>query len=355
MGRKLFVDLQENSYNIIIEKGLLKTIGNEIKKIYNGSKIFIITDTNVNKFYGEKVEKSLQEAGFNTRKLVLEAGEETKSFQTLPIIYKELLDFKLTRKELIITLGGGVIGDLGGFAASTFLRGVPFVQVPTSLLAQVDSSVGGKVAVDLPEGKNLVGSFYQPKAVLIDPEVLNTLTDKFYRDGLGEVIKYGCIRDKEFFYKLKSLKTRDEVMENIEEIIYKCCDIKRSVVEADEKDLGERMLLNFGHTLGHAIEKYYNFTGYSHGEAVAIGMYCISLISEKLGITKEGTANEIKEILVSYNLPYEVELKDIDNVINTIALDKKNIGKVLKVIVIKEIGESIIYDTEPNFFKAVNE
>ena len=156
MGRNLYVDLGENSYNISIEKGMLSRLGDEVKKFYNGEKVFIITDENVNKYYGEKVEESLKKAGFNTRKLVLKAGEETKSFNTLPIIYNELLDFKLTRKELIITLGGGVIGDLGGFAASSFLRGVPFIQVPTSLLAQVDSSVGGKVAVDLPKGKNLV-------------------------------------------------------------------------------------------------------------------------------------------------------------------------------------------------------
>ena len=353
MAKKLFVDLKENSYNILIEKGILNRLGEEIKKLYNGKKIFIITDENVNMNYREVVENSLNTSGFTTRFMVLEPGEETKSFDTLPKIFKELLDFKLTRKELIITLGGGVIGDLGGFAASTFLRGVPFIQVPTSLLAQVDSSVGGKVAVDLPEGKNLIGSFYQPKAVIIDPNVINTLSEKFFKDGIGEVIKYGCIKDKKFFNMLKNLKSRAEFMDNIEDIIYNCCDIKRKVVEMDEKDLGERMLLNFGHTLGHAIEKYYNFTGYSHGEAISIGMYYITLISEQNGISKIGTAQEIKEILINFGLPFEVELKDNDAVIDTIALDKKNLGNVLKVILIKDIGESIIYDTKPEFFKEV--
>jgi 3-dehydroquinate synthase len=285
--------------------------------------------------------------------MVLEPGEETKSFNTLPKIYNELLDFKITRKDLIITFGGGVIGDLGGFAASSFLRGVPFVQVPTTILAQVDSSVGGKVAVDLERGKNLVGSFYQPKAVYIDSEVLNTLSDKFYRDGMAEVIKYGCIKDAGFFNKLKSLKNRTQVMDNIEDIIYNCCLIKKTVVEIDEKDLGERMLLNFGHTLGHAVEKYYNFTGYSHGEAVAIGMYNISLNSENKGLTKKGVSEEIKEILINYGLPYEVELEDNQTIVDTIALDKKNLGKILKVILVTEIGKSIIYDTTPEFFKAV--
>ena len=353
MKKKLFVDLKENSYNILIEKGLLNKLGEELKNIYFGEKIFIITDENVDKYYGSKVKDELDKIGYKTRKMVLAPGEKTKSFSTLPSIYNELLDFKLTRKELIITLGGGVIGDLGGFAASTFLRGVSFIQIPTSLLAQVDSSVGGKVAVDLEKGKNLVGSFYQPKAVFIDPDVLNTLPEKFYKDGMAEVIKYGCIKDRDFFYMLKSLKSREEVMNNIEDILYKCCYIKKFVVERDEKDLGERMLLNFGHTLGHAIEKYYNFTGYSHGEAVAIGMYNISLKSEDEGITEKGVAEEIKEILINYDLPYKVDIKDNNKIIDTISLDKKNIGNVLKVILLKSIGESIIYDTTSDFFKVV--
>lgn len=353
MGRNLYVDLGENSYNIAIEKGILSRLGEEIKKVYNGEKIFIITDDNVNKYYGEKVEKSLKDAGFLTKKLVLKAGEETKSFNTLPRIYNELLDFKLTRKELIITLGGGVIGDLGGFAASSFLRGVPFIQVPTSLLAQVDSSVGGKVAVDLPKGKNLVGSFYQPKAVIIDPEVLNTLPDKFYKDGMGEVIKYGCIKDKDLFNKLSSISSREELMEHIEDVIYTCCDIKRAVVEKDEKDLGERMLLNFGHTLAHAIETFYNFKGYSHGEAVSIGMYNITLKGEELGLTEKGVAENIKNILINYGLPYEMKINDNEAIVNTIALDKKNIGSELKIILLHSIGDSYIYNTKPDFFKAV--
>ena len=351
MKKNLFVDLKENSYNILIEKGLLNKLGEELKNIYFGEKIFIITDENVDKYYGSKVKDELDKIGYKTRKMVLAPGEKTKSFSTLPSIYNELLDFKLTRKELIITLGGGVIGDLGGFVASTFLRGVSFIQIPTSLLAQVDSSVGGKVAVDLEKGKNLVGSFYQPKAVFIDPDVLNTLPEKFYKDGMAEVIKYGCIKDRDFFYMLKSLKSREEVMNNIEDILYKCCYIKKSVVERDEKDLGERMLLNFGHTLGHAIEKYYNFTGYSHGEAVAIGMYNISLKSEDEGITEKGVAEEIKEILINYDLPYKVDIKDNNKIIDTISLDKKNIDNVLKVVLIKTMGEAYLEKTTVDFFR----
>ncbi|MBE6063756.1 MAG: 3-dehydroquinate synthase [Clostridium butyricum] len=348
---KLIVDLGERSYPIIIEKGLLDKINIEIEKVFNGGKIFVLSDKNVAAYYGERVVKCLEKAGYEVKLMVLEPGEETKSINTLPLIYNELLDFKLTRSDLIITLGGGVIGDIGGFAASTFLRGVSFVQIPTSILAQVDSSVGGKVAVDLDRGKNLVGSFYHPKLVLIDPKVLYTLDERFYRDGMAEVIKYGCIKDREFFYFLKGLKNKEEVMNNIEKVIHKCCYIKKGVVEKDERDTGERMLLNFGHTLGHAIEAYYDFKKFSHGEAVAIGMYEISRISEKRGITKEGTADTIKEILIQYGLPYQVEINEKSVILDTISLDKKNIDNVLKVVLLKSIGKSFLEKTNVEFFK----
>ncbi|OOM77273.1 3-dehydroquinate synthase [Clostridium puniceum] len=346
----LVVDLGERSYPIIIKKGLIDEINLEIEKIYKGKKIFILTDKNVDCHYGNRVKMCLINAGYEVKIMVLEPGEETKAFTTLPSIYNELLDFKLTRSDLIITLGGGVIGDLGGFVASTFLRGVDFVQMPTSLLAQVDSSVGGKVAVDLESGKNLVGSFYHPKMVLIDPNVLETLSERFFKDGMAEVIKYGCIKDKGFFNFLKNLKSKTEVMNNIEKIIYKCCFIKKCVVENDEKDTGERMLLNFGHTLGHAIETYYNFKKFTHGEAVAIGMYEISKIAENKGLTEKGASENIKKILMQYSLPYEAEIEDGSLILDTIALDKKNIDNVLKVVLLKNIGESYLEKTNVKFF-----
>lgn len=347
----LIVNLGEKSYPIIIKKGLIDETGKEIKKIFKGKKIFILTDKNVNSYYGDKVKECLIKEGYNVRLMALEPGEETKSFNTLPSVYNELLDFKLTRSDLIITLGGGVIGDLGGFVASTFLRGVAFVQMPTSLLAQVDSSVGGKVAVDLERGKNLVGSFYHPKLVLIDPDVLSSLSDRFFKDGMAEVIKYGCIKDKDFFYFLKSLKTKEEVMHNIEKIIHTCCYIKKCVVENDEKDTGERMLLNFGHTLGHAVETYYNYSKFTHGEAVAIGMYLISVKAEEKGLTEKGVAEDIKEILIQYGLPYEAPIKESEAILDTISLDKKNIDNVLKVVLIKIMGEAYLEKTTVDFFR----
>ena len=347
---ELKVDLKDRSYSIIIEKGLINRVSEEIRKVYKGKKIFIITDDNVNKYYGDKISNELKGSDFEVKLLSLKPGEETKNFNTLPIVYNELLDFNLTRSDLIIALGGGVIGDLAGFVASTYLRGVDFVQIPTSLLAQVDSSVGGKVAVDLDRGKNLVGSFYHPKCVLIDPEVLATLEDRFFIDGMAEVIKYGCIKDKEFFDYLEKMENNQQLINNMEVVIHKCCDIKRQVVENDEKDKGERMLLNFGHTLGHAIEQYYNYTKYSHGEGVAIGMYVISKISEEKGLTKKGTSQRIKDILVKYNLPYELDVK-IEETLEAINLDKKKLGNDLNVIILKEIGSSEIYKTTAEFLK----
>ena len=347
---ELIVDLKDRSYPIIIEKGLINRVSEEIRKVYKGKKIFIITDDNVNKYYGGKISEELKVSDFEVKLLSLKPGEETKNFNTLPIVYNELLDFNLTRSDLIIALGGGVIGDLAGFVASTYLRGVDFVQIPTSLLAQVDSSVGGKVAVDLDRGKNLVGSFYHPKCVLIDPDVLNTLEDRFFIDGMAEVIKYGCIKDKEFFDYLEKMGNNQQLINNMEVVIHKCCDIKRQVVANDEKDKGERMLLNFGHTLGHAIEQYYNYTKYSHGEGVAIGMYVISKISEEKGLTKKGTSQRIKDILVKYNLPYELDVK-IEETLEAINLDKKKLGNDLNVIILKEIGSSEIYKTTAEFFK----
>lgn len=338
---KLTVDLSHSSYDIIIQKGLLNNLSKEISEVFKGKKIFVLTDKNVDKFYGDRVLKGLSDFGYDTKKLVLEAGEETKSFFTLPKIYDELLIFKLTRSDLIITLGGGVIGDLGGFVASTYLRGIPFIQVPTTLLAQVDSSVGGKVGIDLDRGKNLVGSFYHPKKVIIDPEVLKSLSDRVFNDGMAEVIKYGCIKDKDFFDKLMKYKDKEEVMNNIEYIIHNCCKIKKEVVEKDEKDTGERMLLNFGHTIGHAIEKYYKYNKYTHGEAVAIGMYEITKISEASFETEKGTADIIKNILIKYNLPYKLDI-DLNEIKETISLDKKNINNKLNLIFLNKIGESKI-------------
>ncbi|MCY6485006.1 3-dehydroquinate synthase [Clostridium aestuarii] len=340
--KELRVNLCENSYAIYIKKGLFNYIGEEIKKIYNNKKVVIITDENVDKFYGKIIKSNLEKNDFNVYKIVLKPGEKTKSVDELLKIYDKLLDFGVTREDLIITLGGGVIGDLGGFAAATLFRGIHFVQVPTSLLAQIDSSIGGKVAVDLPRGKNLVGSFYHPKAVFIDPNMLKTLEKRFLYDGMAEVIKYGCIRDKKLFNDLLKYNSEEELFNNLEDIIYTCCSIKKEIVEKDEKDTGERMILNFGHTIGHAIEKYFNFEKYTHGEAVALGMYEITKKSEKMGITDKGALQLLKKILVQYQLEYEINLENKEKILEAISLDKKNKGEFMNVVLLKKIGEGFI-------------
>ena len=343
------VNLGKDSYDIIIKKGVLDHILEYIQPLFKGAKIVIISDDNVYPIYGEKIKKQLQ-VQYKVENIILPHGEKTKRFDILPSIYSQLLSFQLTRTDLIIALGGGVIGDLAGFVASSFLRGVKLVQIPTSLLAQVDSSVGGKVAVDLPEGKNLVGAFKHPSLVLIDPLTLKTLEQKFINDGMGEVIKYGCIKDKNLFNKLAQYNSFDELYENIDEIITTCVDIKRDVVEKDLYDFGDRLLLNFGHTLAHAIEQYYQYENYSHGEAVAIGMVQLTRIAEKKGLTKEGTSSKIEDVISRYNLPVKSHLTT-DKLYQAIHLDKKNINKKLSYVLLNQIGDAYVYPHDLSFIE----
>lgn len=344
---KLTVNLGENSYPIFIENGIIKKSGEHISQIFSGQKIMIVSDDNVFPLYGQQVMDSLKD--YECYSLVLPHGEPTKNFQSLPKIYTAMLDAKLTRSDLVIALGGGVIGDLAGFAAASYLRGIKLVQIPTSLLAQVDSSVGGKVAVDLPQGKNLVGAFYQPKMVLIDPDVLNTLPEHFIKDGMGEVIKYGCIKDGSLFDRLCAHSSFEDLKPELPEIIARCVDIKRIVVEADQFDTGERMLLNFGHTLAHTIEQYYNYERESHGEAVGIGMYQITRMAEEKGLTAPGCADQIKKALEIYGLPSSCGLP-VTDLTKAITLDKKNLNGKLNVVLLKELGSSYVYPTDISFF-----
>ena len=308
---ELYVDLGAHSYSIYIENNILKDTGSYIEKVYSGKKIMIISDDNVFPLYGDTIVKTLEDE-YEVHSLILPHGEPTKSFQSLPKIYSALLEARFSRSDLIIALGGGVIGDLAGFAAASFLRGIKFIQIPTSLLAQVDSSVGGKVAVDLPEGKNLVGAFYQPALVLIDPLVLNTLPERYINDGMGEVIKYGCIWDADLFKNLEAHTSFEDLKKDLTEVIYRCVDIKRIVVEHDQFDTGER-------------------------------------IAEEMGLTKPGEAEHIRKVLDIYGLPHKCDLM-LHDLIGAIALDKKNLGGKLNVVLLKEIGKSYTYPTTTEFF-----
>lgn len=345
---KLYVDLGANSYPIYIENHILERAKDYVSQVFSGRKIMIVSDDNVYPLYGEKLREGLS-GGFECYSLVLPHGEATKNFQSLPLIYNALLEVKMSRSDLIIALGGGVIGDLAGFASASYLRGIKFVQIPTSLLAQVDSSVGGKVAVDLPQGKNLVGAFFQPSLVLIDPLVLDTLPKRFINDGMGEVIKYGCIKNRDLFTDLETHSSFEDLKKDLPSVVQRCVDIKRIVVEKDQFDTGERMLLNFGHTLAHTIEQYHHYERESHGEAVAVGMYQITKLAEEKGLTPSGEAERIKKVLETYGLPYKcgLPLKDL---IGAITLDKKNLAGKLNVVLLHEIGNSYIYPTSPSFF-----
>lgn len=345
---KLTVNLGEKSYPIYIENNILKNAGDYISEVFKGKRIMIVSDDSVFPLYGRRLLDNLNDI-YECHTIVLPHGESTKSFQSLPVIYSAMLKAKISRSDLVIALGGGVIGDLTGFAAATYLRGVKLIQIPTSLLAQVDSSVGGKVAVDLPEGKNLVGAFYQPSMVLIDPTVLSTLPKRFINDGMGEVIKYGCIKDASLFELLEKYNSFEELGDALPSIIERCVDIKRIVVEHDQFDTGERMLLNFGHTLAHTIEQRCNYERESHGEAVGIGMYQLSLMAEEQGLTAAGTSERILNLLKTYGLPYECGFS-VEELTEAISLDKKNLGGKLNLVLLKEIGESYIYPTNVDFF-----
>lgn len=334
--RKLTVRVG-GGYDILIEKGILKDCGSYIKNITNAKKAVIISDTNVAPLYLEAVKSSVEARGFDVKSYIFTAGESSKTTATVVSMVEFLAENELTREDIVIALGGGVCGDMAGFASAIYLRGIKFVQIPTSLLAQVDSSVGGKTAVDLPQGKNLCGAFHQPSLVLIDPDVLDTLPEHYFSDGMGEVIKYGCIKSKSLFERIENENAKDF----IEDLIFECVDIKRAVVEADEKEMGERALLNFGHTAGHGIEKLHNFTGVSHGEAIGVGMVMITRASEKMGLTELGTADRIANVLKKYNLKAEDTNSPAD-IVCAMASDKKRTGSGIKFIMIRSIGDSFI-------------
>lgn len=340
MMREINVTTPLKKYPIKIESEIFNE--NNIFKDLKNRKVIIVTDGNIAPLYGEVLLSRLHKLNVDANIYIIPAGESSKSHKELIKLYDYLSQLNITRNDYIIALGGGVTGDLAGFAASTYLRGLYLLQIPTSLLAMVDSSVGGKVAVNLPTGKNLVGSFYHPQAVIIDPEILKTLPNRHFADGMAEVIKYGCIRDSELFVKLEAFRSREEVMENIEEIIYRCCLVKKDVVEKDERENGLRMILNFGHTFGHAIEKCFEYKKYTHGEAIAMGMVFISQLSRKLGLCTNHTVAKIKTILSKYNLPTDFPRLKPEEVFNVVVKDKKIRTNSVNLVLIQNIGSVTI-------------
>ena len=317
---------------IHIESGLLARAASVIGETFSPSRIHIVSDSTVAPLYLEQLEQQFTLPVTHT---VIPAGEEHKRLSTVEGIYHDLLANGMTRKDLIIALGGGVVGDITGFAAATFLRGVSLCQIPTTLLAQVDSSVGGKTGVDMPEGKNLVGAFYQPRLVLIDPAVLATLPDQTFADGMAEVVKYGYISNREIL----DMVSAPDYKKNIERIICECVRIKRDVVTIDEHDTGLRMILNFGHTIGHAAEKLGNYVDLTHGQAVAVGMVAAMRLSAMLG--NEDLSKRLIGILEHIGLPTELKYGRED-IYRSLLSDKKKFGATVNFILVREPGRAEI-------------
>lgn len=339
------VNLSSNSYTISIDKDLLVKIGDMVSKEKAPCKTLLITDKNIEKIYGNMVTESFRKNKFDIRLISLKPGEEQKTMETALTLYDACFDHKLDRNSLIVALGGGVVGDISGFVAATFMRGIPFIQIPTSLLAQVDSSIGGKVAVNHPKGKNMIGSFYQPKAVFIDTDTLSTLPPAELVAGLVEVIKYGVIKDAELFeYLEKSLYDVLQLNHNaLLRIISTSCQIKANVVEEDEKEKHLRAILNYGHTIGHAIETVTNYQKYRHGEAVAIGMLYATQIAIEMGLTTDTVFERQLSLIKRLGLPLNTGLKP-DDIIKALYADKKVISGRLRFILPVKIGEVIISD-----------
>lgn len=334
------------SYDILIGSGLIRTLGEEARKFAKVKKVCIVSETNVWPLHGEAAEKSLTDAGFSVISYIFPAGEESKCGSTYLDLLNFLAENKLTRSDMLVALGGGVVGDLTGFAAATFLRGVKFIQVPTTLLSAVDSSVGGKTAIDLPAGKNLAGAFYQPSLVLCDTDTLNTLPRDIFLDGCAEVIKYSVIYEKAFFDYLTEAGPEFDR----EAVIRRCVEMKRDVVMEDEFDTGARMKLNLGHTIGHGVEARSHF-GLSHGKSVAIGLAIVSRAAAKKGLLAQEDADKIVATLEAYGLPVNTDYP-VDDIYSYMLSDKKRSGGTIPLIIPTTIGHCDIVPTPVEELKA---
>ena len=345
----LTVHLAYTSYDILIGCGELSSLGSRCATVGLSSRVAIITNPTVNGLYGDVVRRSLAAAGCMVSVIEIPDGEVYKNAETLAHVYDALIESGLDRKSFIVALGGGVVGDLAGFAAATYLRGIPFVQVPTTLLAQVDSSVGGKTAIDHPRGKNLIGAFYQPRLVLIDVNTLATLPEREFRAGLAEVIKYGVALDGAFFDYLE--QHADAIIsmdpECLETLIRQCCQIKAHVVEVDEKESGLRAVLNYGHTLGHAFEMLAGYCEMVHGEAVAIGMVLASRISAGLAHCSAADVERIESLIARFGLPTQPPTVERQGLLAALLTDKKSKDGTISYICNRGIGNYAVEQLLP--------
>ena len=344
------VNLGERSYKIHIGAGVLGRLGGLCAGAGLKGKCLVITDENVGDHYAKAVLQSLDAAGFSASLVILPAGEATKCGDRVFSLYSECIAAGLDRHSFIVALGGGVVGDLAGYVAATYLRGIPFVQVPTSLLAMVDSSVGGKTGINLPEGKNLVGAFYQPQLVLADLQTLETLADREYRAGLAEVVKYGIIYDAPFFQLLEENITdllNAGKVELLAKVVGRCCEIKADVVAQDEREGGLRAILNFGHTVGHAVEKTAGYGEVVHGEGVSIGSVFAARASVERSGLSAAECERIEKIFNALGLPVNAPKYNWSDLRTALSVDKKTVGGMPKFVLVPEIGKSTIGNEIP--------
>jgi 3-dehydroquinate synthase len=338
------VALGERSYDIEIGAGIIDSIGAKLSSLGFSGRAGIVTNETVAPFYAGRVGKSLRDAGIEPIELIMPDGEEYKNLHTVSGIYDDLLKLRFDRKTPLVALGGGVIGDMTGFAADTYMRGIPFVQVPTTLLSQVDSSVGGKTGVNHPLGKNMVGAFYQPVHVCADIETLYTLPEEEFLSGMAEVVKYGVIYDGDFFSYLEN--NLDAVlaksMDTMVAIVTKSCKIKAEVVGLDERETNLRAILNFGHTVGHAIEAITNYSGYRHGEAVSIGMAAASRLAARSGLCSPDVPVRVESLLRLLGLPVSAPGISAEAILSAMSLDKKVEKGRVKMVLPKRMGEVVV-------------
>ena len=343
--KKIEIELASRSYCVLIGPGLLEQAGRWMREICPGGKLVVITNPIVMGLWGNKLKESLSRDGFQVTVLSVPDGEEQKSLDSAARLYGELTDAYAERSTPILALGGGVIGDLAGFVAATYLRGVPLVQMPTTLLAQVDSSIGGKVAVNHGRLKNKIGAFYQPRLVISDINMLKTLPEVEFASGLAEVVKSAVIRDRDLFSFLESnqdkIKGRDDAV--LEEIVFRSARIKADVVSKDELDLGLRNILNFGHTIGHAIETVSDF-GVGHGQAVAAGMVAAARIAGELGVLETGELARLEGLVEALGLPVAIPGLESDKIIQAMKHDKKIAGGKIRFVLPRAIGDVFVTD-----------
>ncbi|MEG2773611.1 MULTISPECIES: 3-dehydroquinate synthase [Lactococcus] len=341
---RLNVNLPEHPYDIIIKKESLLEVGRWVAQLWQQQKVVLVTDDNVEPLYGREVASQLRSEGFEVFTFTFPAGEASKNLSTVEKLWEFCAQHGLTRSDGVIALGGGVVGDLAAFAASTYMRGIHFLQIPTSLTAQVDSSIGGKTGINSNYAKNMMGTFAQPDGVLIDPEVLKTLEKRDFREGIGEIVKCGLIADKQLWARLNEIQNADELLQEAAYFIRAACEVKRKLVVEDEFDQGTRLYLNFGHTIGHAVEAYAGYGQVMHGEAVAIGMVQISKVAERKGLMPEGLTAQIKAVLQKFQLPQTYEPWDEAALFEILSHDKKARGKMIKIVLVPEIGQAQIHE-----------